>query len=111
MIGTKDDRIIESTGEIKEIPIDGQEFMAHEYYGTFARAMAETLSLEADYSEEQNPPNYNILTFDKSTVGQNNEYKIMLINEMGHMFANGTNNPKGVIAADHLWPWFMKFHK
>ena len=43
------------------------------------------------------PPNYNIITFDKSSVGQNNEYKIMLINEMGHMFANGTNNPKGVI--------------
>ena len=109
MIGTKDDRIIEATGTIQEIPLDGQEFMAHEFYGVYARAMAETLNLEADYSEEQDPPNFNILTFNKSSVGQNNEYKIMLINEMGHMFANGTNNPKGVIAADHLWPWFMKF--
>lgn len=111
MIGTKDDRIIEATGDIQEIPLDGQEFMAHQFYGTFARAMAATLNLEANFTEEQNPPKYNILTFNESTAGQNNEYKIMLINEMGHMFANGSNNPKVIIAADHLWPWFMKYQK
>lgn len=111
MIGSKDSRIIEGTGDLQEIPLDAEEFMAHEFYGAFARGMASTIELSNSYTVEQSPPNYNILSFNESLVGQNNEYKIMIINELEHMFANGTNNPKGVRAVDHLWPWFLKFQK
>ena len=62
IVGSRDDRIIENTGEKVEIPLNGEEIMAHELFGTYVRGMLGTLALDEIYTEEPNPPSHNLLT-------------------------------------------------
>jgi poly(3-hydroxybutyrate) depolymerase len=109
IIGSKDDRIISNSGVLEEIPLQMKNFYDHDLYGLWLKNVLNTLELEHDYTEEPNPPAYNLVTFNKSVSQSDNEYKLMIINDMGHNYANGTNNPNNVKAADHLWSWFSQY--
>lgn len=107
--GTRDPKIVIHSGEMEEVPIAGEELMAHEVYSQQVINTLQTLKLSDNYTELPSPPQYNILHFDNDESGQGNEFMLMLINDMGHNFPNGSNNPQGVIGVDHIWPWFLQY--
>lgn len=109
ILGTKDNKIVESSGIEKEIPISGADFMQEKTFRIYLDAMLATLKLDTLYTEISNPPAYNILTFDKQKSTQTNEYKLMLVNDLDHNFPNGKNNKFNVSGPDILWPWFQKW--
>lgn len=109
ILGTKDDRILEAGGLTGSIPFKGTDFMAIASFRVYLDAMLATLQLDTIYAENQNPPGYNILTFNTRLGTQKNEYKLMLVNKLEHKFPNGKNNPHDVSAPDILWPWFKQW--
>lgn len=109
ILGSKDGKIIEASGLNAEIPIEGETFMAQPRFRQYLDAMLNTLKLDSTYTESQNPPAYNILTFDKQLSNQKNEYNLMIVNELEHNFPNGNNNKHNVSGPDILWPWFKRW--
>ena len=107
--GTRDSKIIIHSGEREEVPIEGEALMNHEVYSQQVINTIQTLKLSDTYTEMPSPPKYNLLHFDDDLSGQENEFILMLVNDMGHNFPNGKNNPQGVIGVDHIWPWFLQY--
>ncbi len=107
--GTRDPKIIIHSGEIKEVPIEGEAIMNHEVYSQQVINTIQSLQLSDSYTEMPSPPQYNILHFAEDLSGQDNEFMLMLVNDMAHNFPNGNNNPQGVVAVDHVWPWFLQY--
>ena len=109
IVGSRDDRIIDNTEVKEEIPLKMSEFYDHEVYGLWLKNVLNTLELKHDYIEEPNPPAFNRVTFNQPVGNNTNEYVFMIVNDMGHNYANGTNNANKVVAANHLWEWFIQF--
>jgi len=110
IIGSRDKNIIGNTETPEEIPLKAEEILDHELYGLYLKNMLTTLELDANnYTETSNPPKYNLITFTPKDENEENFYQLMIVNDMGHNYPNGSNNPQGVVAANHLWEWFMNY--
>ena len=107
--GTQDDNIKEAIGVNEELPIKASDIENHTFIWSQLENMCEMLGLSTDYTEEQHIPDYNLLTFDTKVDSKASEYVFMMVKDLAHNYPNEVNNPKEVVAVDHLWPWFMKF--
>lgn len=107
--GTKDDRIWESIGEARELPIQAAEIQAHDYLWSGLNNMCDMLGLDTTYTEQSHIPDYNLMIFDKPLEPGASQFIFMMVKELQHRYPNGGNNPREVIAVDILWPWFEQF--
>jgi polyhydroxybutyrate depolymerase len=109
IVGTLDDRVIERTGAMEELPLNADEFLAIEQIGNATDTLLNMLQLGSPYSETPNPPAYNLIVFDEDLSGQGNEMRYLLVKGLQHRFPNGTNNPHNLAAVNFLWPWFLNY--
>lgn len=108
ILGSKDPTALEVLG-IEELPFTLSELLQIPQIANQVSNLKETLSLGDSYTEDPNPPKYNLITWGDDLSGQGNEAKLLFVNELEHKYPNGINNPKGVKATDFLWDWFMKY--
>ncbi len=109
ILGSKDPKIIEASGISEEIPLEGDIFMSKSQFRPHLNSILATLMLDTIYSENRNPPAYNILTFNNQLSSQLNEYNLMIVNELEHNFPNGKNNKYKVSGPEILWPWLERW--
>ena len=108
--GTKDPKIFEKIGDNTELPVSGSQIESHDILWGQISTFCDMLGLESTYNENSNPPSWNQLIFtEKNDAVGSEEYLFMMVKDMAHVFPNGSNNPRGVIAVDHLWPWFEQW--
>ena len=108
--GSKDPKIFEKLGTNEELPLHGIDLENHEFLWEQITVFCGMLGLNSSYSESPNPPKWNQLTFSmKANSNASAEYILMMVNDMPHVFPNGTNNPQDVVAVNILWPWFEKW--
>ena len=107
IIGSKDQNLVEASGILEEVPFNGEEFMNHDFYGEIFKVVIEQCGLEETYTEESNPPMYNVLKFEDSQTSSNNKLYLSIVNDLQHNYANESNNPHGVIATNMYWDWFQ----
>jgi predicted esterase len=107
IIGSKDQNLVEGSGVLEEVPFLGENFLEHPFYGELFDLIIEQCSVENTFTEEQNPPKYNLLKFEEPTSSFDNELYLMIVNELQHNYANGGNNPHGIVATDFYWDWFQ----
>ncbi|MDW3647104.1 MAG: hypothetical protein R8P61_08580 [Bacteroidia bacterium] len=105
--GSMDPKILEKIGSNEELPLSGPDIEAHSFLWSSLTTMCEMLGLQTDYTENPNIPLWNLMTFTSPQSSQASEYKFMMVKEMAHVYPNGGNNPRGVVAVDILWPWFL----
>jgi polyhydroxybutyrate depolymerase len=108
MSGSLDDRIFENIGSNEELPLSAAQIEHHEDLWLWLSNMCATLGVDTIYTEESHAPQYNLMIFDQSVDTQDTEYVFMMVKELEHRYPNGNNNPRGVVAVDVLWPWFMQ---
>jgi polyhydroxybutyrate depolymerase len=109
ILGTMDEAIMQAIGSMQELPIQGEDLMAHPALNQQITSMLETLRMNPNYSEVTDFPITNSLVFSESQVNQNTEYIVMMVKNLTHVYPNGENNPAGVSAANILWEWFIKY--
>ena len=108
MSGSLDEKIFENIGVNEELPLSGMEIENHEDLWLWLNNMCTTIGVENTYREEPNIPEYNLMIFDQSIDNQATEYHFMMVKSLEHKYPNGSNNPRGVVAVDILWPWFFE---
>ena len=111
MVGSLDTKLLDKMGGLEELPFGGEELMSNSIINQSLNNVLDILHLSPEFTTAPNVPSYNILMFQDSEVNQNTEYILQIINDMGHNYPNGKNNPHEIDAVDFLWPWFMKFKK
>lgn len=109
IVGSLDTKVLVQADGISEVPLSADDLLSNQVFNQNINNVLNTLKVEDIYSESPNKPAYNVITFSDSKVGQNTEYVLQIINDMGHSYPNGKNNPFEIDAVDLLWPWFMKF--
>ena len=109
IVGTQDNKIKEAIGVNEELPIEAGDIENHSFLWTQISTMCGMLGLDTQYTEEQHIPDYNLLTFDTKIDNDASEYVLMMVKDLGHNYPNNVNNPREVIAVDHIWPWYLKF--
>ncbi len=107
--GTMDDRIWEAIGEPKELPIQAEDIVAHDFLWSSLKNMCLMLGVDSTYTEQPNIPAYNLMIFDQTLEPEASQYIFMMVKELEHRYPNGGNNPRGVVAVDVLWPWFQQY--
>ena len=108
--GTMDVKVFEKIGDNSELPIEGMDIENHDFIWGQISTFCDMLGLEVEYDEMPNPPSWNQLVFkNKMDNTASDEYRFMMVKDMAHVFPNGSNNPRGVKAVDHLWPWFERW--
>lgn len=107
VIGSRDQNLVENSGILEEVPFLGEEFIGHPFYGELFNLIIEQCAVEETFTEEPKPPKYNLLKFEESTSSFDNELYLMIVNDLEHNYANGSNNPQGIIATDYYWDWFQ----
>jgi len=108
ILGSKDPTALEVLG-IEELPFSVNGLLQIPQIANQISNLKETFSLGDNYTEDRNPPKYNLITWDDDLSGQGNESKVLFVNDLEHKYPNGLNNPNGVKATDFLWDWFMKY--
>ncbi len=107
LIGSLDDRALESNGVSPEFPYTADSLFA--IPTVYEKIVNTTITLQVDttYMEDSYLPSYNVIQFHDDLSGQGNEYNFAMVPGLGHMFANGDNHP--VVYVNILWPWFMQW--
>jgi polyhydroxybutyrate depolymerase len=106
-VGNKDDRFTTAMG-VTEIPLTEEELLALPGFAAILNKFLTALQLSDAYTYELvtiNGKQAAHLTFSTSTVGANNTFQALVIEDMFHVYPNGTNHP--VVAADQLWTFFQ----
>jgi len=106
--GSMDPKIFENIGTNEELPLSAADIEAHSFLWSSLSTMCEMLDLQTDYTENPNIPLWNLMTFNSPLSSNASEYRFMMVKEMPHIYPNGGNNPRGVVAVDILWPWFLE---
>ena len=105
--GSKDAKIVERLGG-EELPLSAGALEANEILWDDITTFCDMLGLSTAYTELPNAPQWNLLVFDNSIKSTATEYRFMMVKGMEHVYPNGNNNPRGVVAVDVLWPWFLE---
>jgi len=108
LFGTRDPKLLQNTG-LSEFPIQGDSLLAIPQVLSRVENITTSLQIGMSYTEDPNPPLYNTLEFTDDLSGQGNEYKLTIVKNLEHQFANGTNHP--LVYADLLWPWFIQWER
>ena len=105
-VGSKDDRFTEPAG-VTELPLGEAELGAIPVFQGIVGAYVTALELEQDYTYERvtvGTKEVARFVFATSAVGASNTLQVAVIDDLFHVYPNGTNHP--VSAPDLLWTFF-----
>lgn len=108
IMGTNDEKIAEGTGHPRPFPMDPLEILADELFGPTLTNTATLLSLDSAQYQVESENRYTRFLFDHSTVGSDNEYIFLMVDNMGHVYPSVDNNRYGLNAAELFWEFFMR---
>jgi polyhydroxybutyrate depolymerase len=105
-VGTRDDRVLEQTGPppLAELPLNPVTLLTTPPVGSFVTAHVATLGLDRD--------EFGTVALAHSTTARwpagDPAFTFAALDEVGHEYANGRNNPFGFALAPEFWDFFER---
>ena len=111
IMGNQDDKKLKLAQQTTPFPMDGPSIMGHDYLRNSIDNILDMLQIDSVYNDQPEPPHFNTLTWGRSLSGNNNEFKMRMVNGMGHIWPSGNNHPSGLNAAEVFWAFFEEHPK
>ncbi len=111
IMGTNDDKKLNSAGQTNPFPMDAEEIMSHDYLKGNIDNILEMLQLGDSYDSEAEMPHFNTLRFRDALPANDNEFRFRMVKGMGHIWPNGNNHASGLSAPELFWPFFQEHSK
>jgi poly(3-hydroxybutyrate) depolymerase len=111
IIGTNDEKIAEGTSKPRPFPLDTNAILNDDLFGTMLTNTASLLGLDPAKYEVKSESGYTAFTYNQSTLGADNEYIFLMINNMGHVYPSVDNNRYQIDAAELFWEFFVRHPK
>ncbi len=109
MIGTQDGKILEGHPDTI-LPFSVQGILTDPALGNSIDSSVFTLKLEKQYTLDSSLQSINF-HFKQPQTDQENEWHFIVINRMGHVYPNGSNNLWNLEVAPIYWEFFKRFPK
>ncbi|KAA3610546.1 MAG: T9SS C-terminal target domain-containing protein [Calditrichaeota bacterium] len=107
-VGTRDNKQLGAAEREEPFPTDPAEIMQERYLRTVINRYLQILDLDSLYTANIDTPYFTTLNFTQSLIGANNEFKFLMVNDMGHIYANGTNDDSGLSYPELFWKFFVQ---
>lgn len=111
IMGNKDDKKLRSADQTDPFPMDAGEIMSHPYLKGNIDNILEMLQLGNSYDSQAEMPYFNTLRFTDALPANGNEFRFLMVKDMGHIWPNGNNHPSGLSAPEVFWPFFEEHSK
>ncbi|MEW6030001.1 MAG: PHB depolymerase family esterase [Chloroflexota bacterium] len=108
IMGTNDEKIAEGTGHPRPFPLEADAILADDLFGPTLTNTAVLLSLDPAQYQVESENAYTRFLFEHSTVGADNEYIFLMVENMGHVYPSVDNNRYDLDAADLFWEFFVR---
>lgn len=107
MIGTKDGKILPAHPDTI-LPFDVYGILNDVVLGKTIDSTLHSLQLEKDYTVDSTQQAITF-HFNVSASGNNNEWFFRVLNNVGHVYPHGNNNPWDLVVAPQYWAFFQQF--
>ena len=108
IMGNIDNKVQQRLMHAGPFPMCGSEIMGYPGLRHDIDNILEMLKLDSVFTEDQDLPHFNTIVFDENQSSYNNEYRILMVNQMGHVYPNGQNHASGLKAPEVFWEFFLQ---
>lgn len=107
-VGNSDDKLMAKLGTTNPLPMDiNQLFLNFSAVQEVTNTFISAFGLNSNYTTGGNPNQFLYADYESDPAKNDNSFRFMLVNGLGHSYPNGTNHPmKG---AEVHWEWMRNY--